>query len=92
MESKGTSFMSRSILHHLSNMVGAVIMDVHVVASGTGLLVLVDDLTADGNSRMNSEVYRDMPSAQNQSNTATRRRGAVQIKDHQKKKKTAKAT
>ncbi len=35
-----------------------------MASSGTGLLVFSDDVTEDSSSRMNSEVYRDILSAQ----------------------------
>ncbi len=55
-------------------------------SSGTGLLVFSDDVTEDRSSRMNSEVYRDILSAQIQSNAAklTGRRFIVQMDDDPK--------
>lgn len=41
-----------------------------MVASGTGLLVFIDEATADRSSSMNSEVYRAVLSAQLQRNAA----------------------
>ncbi len=41
-----------------------------MASSGTGLLVFIDDVTEDRSSRMNSEVYRDILSAQIQPNAA----------------------
>ncbi len=35
-----------------------------MASSGTGLLVFIDDVTEDRTSWMNSEVYRDIISAQ----------------------------
>ncbi len=35
-----------------------------MASSGTGLLVFIDDVTEDRSSRMNSEVYREILSAQ----------------------------
>ena len=35
-----------------------------MAASGTGSLVFIDDVTQDRGSRMNSEVFRDILSAQ----------------------------
>uniref|UniRef100_A0A667YPJ5 Transposase n=1 Tax=Myripristis murdjan TaxID=586833 RepID=A0A667YPJ5_9TELE len=39
-----------------------------MTASGTGSLVYIDDVTADGSSRMNSDVYRAILSAHIQPN------------------------
>ncbi len=44
-----------------------------MASSGTGLLVFSDDVTEDRNSRMNSEVYRDILSAQIQPKLIGRR-------------------
>ncbi len=41
-----------------------------MASSGTGLLVFSDDVTEERSSRKNSEVYRDILSAQIQSNAA----------------------
>ena len=41
-----------------------------MAANGTESLVFIHDMTADGSSRMNSEVYRAILSAQMQSNPA----------------------
>ncbi len=41
-----------------------------MASSGTGLLVFIDGVTEDRSSWMNSEVYRDILSAQIQSNGA----------------------
>ncbi len=41
-----------------------------MASSGTGLLVFIDDVTEDRSSQKNSEVYRDILSAQIQSNGA----------------------
>ncbi len=63
-----------------------------MVSSGTALLVFIDDVTEDRSSRMNSEVYRDILSAQIQSNGAKLigRRFIIQMDDDPKH--TAKAT
>ena len=42
----------------------------HMAANGTESLVLIDDVTAGRSSRMNSEVYRSILSAQIQTNAA----------------------
>lgn len=41
-----------------------------MAASGNGSLVFIDDATADRSSRMNSELYRSLLSADIQSNAA----------------------
>ncbi len=41
-----------------------------MASSGTGLLVFSDDVTEERSSQKNSEVYRDISSAQIQSNGA----------------------
>ncbi len=63
-----------------------------IASSGTGLLVFSDDVTEDRSSRMNSEVCRDIFSAQIQLNGAKLigRRFIVQMDDDPKH--TAKAT
>ncbi len=63
-----------------------------MASSGTGLLVFSDDVTEDRSSWMNSEVCRDILSAQIQSNGAKLigRRFIVQMDDDPKH--TAKAT
>lgn len=53
----------RSKPHHLSNMVEETAREC-IPASESGLLVFIDDMTAEGSSRMDSEVYRVMISAQ----------------------------
>ena len=61
-----------------------------MAANGTGSLVFIDDVTADRSSRMNSEVYRAVRSAQIQSN-ATKPK-ALHSTDHSNDAKhTAKA-
>ena len=42
-----------------------------MAANGTGSLVSIDDVTADRSSRMNSEVYRSVPSVQTQPNVSS---------------------
>lgn len=41
-----------------------------MAATGTGSLGFIDDVTADGSSRMNYAVFRAVPSAKNQPNAA----------------------
>ncbi len=41
-----------------------------MASNGTGLLVFIDDVTEERSSQKNSEVYRDILSAQIQSNAA----------------------
>ncbi len=63
-----------------------------MASSGTGLLVFSDHVTEDRSSRMNYEVYRDILSAQIQSNGAKfiGRRFILQMDNDPKH--TAKAT
>ncbi len=63
-----------------------------MASSGTGILVFSDDVTEDRSSRKNSEVYRDILSAQIQSNAEKLigRRFIVQVDNEPKQ--TAKAT
>ncbi len=63
-----------------------------MASSGTGLLVFPENVTEDRSSRMNSEVYKDILSAQIQPNTAKLigRRFIVQVDNDPKH--TAKAT
>ncbi len=63
-----------------------------MASSSTGLLVFIDDVTEDRSSRKNSEVYRDILSAQIQPNAAKLigQRFIVQMDDDPKH--TAKAT
>ncbi len=83
--------MIQSIKHHLWNLVDQC-DGMSMASSGTGLLVFIDDLTEDRSSRKNSEMYRDILSAQIQSNAAKLigRRFMVQMDDDPKH--TAKAT
>ena len=55
--------------HHRSDMVETVSWTC-VAANGTGSLVIIDDVTAGRNNRMNSEVYRALLSTQIQPNAA----------------------
>ena len=55
--------------HHLSDVVEAV-LGACMAATGTGSLVFIDNVTADGSNRMNHKVYRALLSAQIQVNTA----------------------
>ncbi len=54
-----------------------------MASSGTGLLVFIEDVTEDRSSPKNSEVYRDLLSAQIQSNGTKLigRRFTVQMDD-----------
>ncbi len=57
----------QSIQHHLWNTVEKC-DGMSMTSSGTGLLVFSDDVTDERSSRMNSEVYRYILSAQIQPN------------------------
>ncbi len=59
---------------------------------GTGLLVFSDDVTEDRSSRMNSEVYRDILSAQIKPNAAKLSRRCFIVQINNDTKCTAKAT
>ena len=50
-----------------------------MAANGTESLVFIDDVTADRSSRMNSEVYRALLSAQIQPNVAKLIRGCFTV-------------
>jgi len=71
---------------------GSVMAWACMASNGTGSLVFIDDVTKDRSSRMNSEVYRDILSAQIQPNAAKliARRFTVQMDNDPKH--TAKAT
>ncbi len=63
-----------------------------MASSGTGLLVFIDGVTEDRSSWMNSEVYRDILSAQIQSNAAKLTGRCFIIQMDNDAKHTAKAT
>lgn len=48
--------MNSSVLQHILNMKQATLGHGHVWLSGTGLLLFIDDVTADRNSRINYEA------------------------------------
>ncbi len=84
--------MIQSIQHHLWNMVEQCDgMSVHGF-QWHWLLVLFDDIVEDRSSRMNSEVYRDILSAQIQLNAAKLIGWCVIVQMHNDPKHTAKAT
>ena len=49
---------------------GSVMALACMAGSGTGSLIFIDDVTNDGSSRMNSEVYRNILSAYVQENAS----------------------
>ena len=59
---------------------GSVMAWTCMAANGTESLVFIDDVTADRSSRMNSEVYRALLSAQIQPNVAKLIRGCFTVK------------
>ncbi len=63
-----------------------------MASSGTGLLVLFDDIVEDRSSRMNSEVYRDILSAQIQLNAAKLIGWCFIVQMHNDQKHIEKAT
>ena len=71
---------------------GSVMAWACMASNGTGSLVFIDDVTKDRGSRMNSEVYRDILSAQIQPNATklTGQRFTIQMDNDPKH--TAKAT
>ncbi|KAG2458785.1 TCB1 transposase, partial [Polypterus senegalus] len=72
---------------------GGSVMDwVCMAASGTGTLVFIDDVTQDRSSQMNSEVFRDILSAQIQLNAVKLIGWCFMIQMDNDPKHTAKAT
>ncbi|KAG2464485.1 TCB1 transposase, partial [Polypterus senegalus] len=71
---------------------GRVMVWVCMAASGTGTLVFIDDMTQDRSSRVNSEVFRDILSAQIQLNAVKLIGRCFMIQMDNDPKNTAKAT
>lgn len=57
---KGTAYDPK---HTSSSVICNVMVWACMATSGTGSLIFIDDVTDDGNSRMNSKVYRNILSA-----------------------------
>ncbi len=91
-EEGSEQLMIQSIQHHLWNMVSSVMAWACMASGSTGLLVFIDDVMEDRSSRITSEVYRDILSAQIQSYGAKLigRRFIVQVDNDPKH--TAKTT
>ncbi|CAJ0940112.1 unnamed protein product [Ranitomeya imitator] len=89
---KGTAHDPRHTTSSVKHGGGNVMAWACMAFNGTGSLVFIDDIRADKSSRMNSEVYRDILSAQIQPNAAKLigRRFIVQMDNDPKH--TAKAT
>ncbi len=55
--------MIPNIQAHLKHSGGNIMAWACIASSGTGSLIFIDDVTHDGSSKMNSEVYRNILSA-----------------------------
>lgn len=69
-EKKGTAHDPKYTTSSVKHGGGSVIAWACMATTGTGSLVFIDDVTNDGSSRMNSEVYRNILSAQIQPNAS----------------------
>lgn len=89
---KGTAHDPKHTTSSVKHGGGSVMAWACMASKGTGSLVFIDDITTDKSSRMNSEVYRNILSAQIQPNAAELigRRFTVQMDNDPKH--TAKAT
>lgn len=67
---KGTAHDPKYTTSSVKHGGGSVIAWACMATTGTGSLVFIDDVTNDGSSRMNSEVYRNILSAQIQPNAS----------------------
>ena len=89
---KGTAHDPKHTTSSVKHGGGSVMAWAYMAANGTGSLVFIDDVTADKSSRMNSEVFRAILSADIQPNASELigRRFTVQMDNDPKH--TAKAT
>ncbi len=65
---KGTAHDPKHTTSSVKHGGGSVIAWACMAANGTGPLVFIDDVTADRSSRVNSEVFKAIPSAHIQPN------------------------
>ena len=72
--------------------VGGVIAWACMAAEDTGSLIFIDDITADGSSKIHSEVYRHIISAQGQANASKPIGQWIILHQDNDPKHTAKAT
>ncbi|KAG2457546.1 TCB1 transposase, partial [Polypterus senegalus] len=88
----GTAHYPKHTTSSVKHSGGSVMAWACMAASGTGTLVFIDDVTQDRSSRMNSEVFRDILSAQIRLNVVKLigRRFMIQMDNNPKH--TAKAT
>uniref|UniRef100_A0A8C4S635 Transposase Tc1-like domain-containing protein n=1 Tax=Erpetoichthys calabaricus TaxID=27687 RepID=A0A8C4S635_ERPCA len=89
---RGTAHYPKHTTSSVKHSGGSVMAWVCMAASGTGTLVFIDDVTQDRSSRMNSEVFRDILSAQIQLNAVKLIGRRFMIQMDNDPKHTAKAT
>ncbi|KAG2465883.1 TCB1 transposase, partial [Polypterus senegalus] len=88
----GTAHYPKHTTSSVKHSGGSVMAWVCMAASGTGTLVFIDDVTQDRSSRMNSEVFRDILSAQIQLNAVKLIGWCFMIQMDNDPKHTAKTT
>ncbi|KAG2462898.1 TCB1 transposase, partial [Polypterus senegalus] len=89
---RGTALYPKHTTSSVKHGGGSVMAWACMAASGTGTLVFIDDVTQDRSSRMNSEVFRDILSAQIQLNAVKLIGQHFMIQMDNDPKHTAKAT